>query len=383
MKKTLFYLILVYFVSCNNEQSNQNSIMNSPNIADNITNSLKKEIDIPIEIKTIRESENDYKGKYLHFVISNENSNVISISPTSDYFDKYVSKKRFSIDEIAYVDEGTGFNEFVTIEYYIINNSINTLNINGLDVIVEKSQIDDLPYLYIATEAKFSNTLTLVDESWYNWGSATLKYKILKKNECFDGTYENEKKINYFDDIKHVNFLSDLIEKGYDYNAVANAVGSNIDSIVVLIINNNNFYQYSNLFYPFEIGIDNSGEYYGFARINGELTFCNSDVKIEFSGKIQLSTSGGFGGWLELNDKFNIELKTEGENYVKHLPYITTIEPGGSERVRMTFKTSKSSNHIFKLKANNENGLMIESKTINLHFLVPKHNSRVEWDEIY
>lgn len=373
MRKLICLLLMICLFGCSKKQKLSNEAKSI----------LQINVDIPIDIKVLRENSDDPEGKYVHFYISKEDDNEIFIDPSSQYYDQYISGKNFSISEEAYVNEGTEFCEFLTMEYYIVNNTTNSLNINGLDIVVEKSEIDRFPYLYLATEAAHSNTLALVNESWYNWKNATLKYKILKKGQTFDGNYDKEKRIEYFEDIKRIDFLPDLIEKGYDYDAVVNAQRDDEyghdNNYIYLDINNDNFSDFENLFDPFEIGIDHFKDYYGFVRIEGELSFPENDLKVPFSGKIQLSTSAGFGGALDINDEFDIQLQTEGQNYVKHFPYITTIEAGGSERVKLTFKSSKSSNHILTLKAINDNGLTIESKKIYFHFLQPKHSERAKF----
>lgn len=381
--KNLFFLFIVIFTACGGNSPKTNS--------SNVQNDSKKSVDLPIEIKVVRENKSEKQRDYLHFYLSNESDNDIYINPSSGYYDKYTSGQSFNLPEVAYISEmgGDGYtenSEFLSTDYYIVNNTENALSINGLDIVVHKSEIDKFPYIHVASEEKYSNTLVLANESWSNWESLSFRYKILKKDEDFDGNYQKEKQIEYFEDIKRIDFLPDLIEKGYDFETVKNKYKSNLieqgihenkeDDCMCLNINNENFDQYANLFYPFEIGSAYEGEYYGFARICGEISFSESDFRISFSGKIFLSTQGGFGGGLDINDSYNVKLQSEGQDYIKHFPYITKIEPGGSERVNLTFMCSKSSNHIFFLRALNDNDLTIESKKIHFHFLLPKHSVR-------
>lgn len=375
MKNILLLATLLILLSCSSK-SRQN--LETP-IAE------PDKVDIPISVKIDSEKRNEQSD--LTFRCVEENDNSIIIEPTSPYYDSYISDSRMEIPMIAFV-EGmpTEWNEYPHLEYYIINNTQQAISINSLEIEVDNSQLDPFPYLRILTEEAHSNCLTLVNDSWTNWGNIILNYTILKKGEAFDGVYKKKKTIPYFEELKRINFISDLKEMGYDDQAVKQLSRGEYsepnESYVFAYITEDDLDKCASIFYPFEIGKNiKFSDYMGFARIYGELIFEDSEHKVLFNGKLSLSTPGGFGAGMEENDAFDVQLLENGQNYTKAYPYITTIESGGSERVGLTFMCPKSSNHTFRLKAINENGLIIQSKTIQLHFLNPKHSSKILWQE--
>ena len=127
--------------------------------------------------------------------------------------------------------------------------------------------------MYIATEEAYSNQLAIANESWKDWGSATLRYKILRKGESFDGNYDKSTTINYKDGIQRIDFTDDLINMGYDYFLLAENVMSEGGNYINLNIDDENLENCKDYFNPFEIGSIYGNSYGGFARIHASLKF--------------------------------------------------------------------------------------------------------------
>lgn len=354
----------------------------SPSTSNEVPVSDQSTIDIPINVSL--EHVDEYASN-IRFKLSNEDEEIL-IEPTSTYYDAWTSSSRLQVANIAFTGDGspTEYNEYPRLQCFIVNNTDQTLSINALTLCVESSAADPLPYIHIYAESAHSNTLTLVNENWVDWGKATLKYSLLKKGEEFNGQYSKQKTIPYFDDIYRVNFLDDMTEMGYDYNGLLQMVEytqSDDDDFVFAYISDERFEAYSRAFYPFEIGTINH-ECMGFARLYGKLTFSGSNHEVEFSARLSLSTEAGFGAGMDEDDAFDVQLKTSGDSYTLPYPYMTSIAPGGSERVALTLRCNQSTLHHLYIEAVNDNGLSIRSKDINMHYLNPKHSSKNVWQTI-
>lgn len=334
--------------------------------------------DIPIDISLKHIQNPDDQDYDLTYEIAEQDNDCIRIEPTSTYYDNYVSGVPFYIPTCSYWDSET--NEYPLLSCSIINNSNEDLSIDRLEVIVHSSKIDQLPYIHIFFEEDHSNTMTLINESYVNWGGMTLDYTILKKGETFDGNYRKSRTIDFFEDSMRIDLLDDLIEMGYDYERACKMCEEPISAeqpFLWLDINNDNFDEYSSVFAPFEFQnhIDAS-EHDAFARINGRITFQNSSHPVYFEGRISLSTHGDFGGACSDADAFDVELRTDGENYTLMHPYITKIPAHGVEKISLAIKCDKSTVHKFRINAINSNELVIASKEIYLHYLNPPHSSK-------
>lgn len=339
---------------------------------------------------SLENPENYYDYQYDISYKMSEYDDYLSIDPTSYYYDLYTSGNRFEIPNIAFIEDVTEWNIYPKIDCFIVNNTNSTLSINELTINVVSSEIDPLPYLYIASEEAYSNKLVIANESWDEWESAFLEYSILKKGENFNGVYSSKKVIPYFKDFYRIDFTQDLIAMGYDYAKVKSLDDEEYeDACVGIWINKGNYNTYKDIFLPFEIGIEyinNDGRiivdddrYSGFARIYGKLSIPEKSFSNEFYGRINLSTNGEFGAGMDEDDSFDVELKPIGKNYKIKFPYITTIEPEDSERIGLTILCQKSSLHSITIEAVNDNGLNIKSKEIKLHYLNPKHSSKKAW----
>ena len=371
---------LMLCCACGGNGNNKNS---NSSFDSNTSSPARQEVpDVPISISL---EHIDQFASHIRFNITDEDE-YVAIEPTSTYYDAYMSSKRLQVENTAFVsDMPTEYNEYPRVQCFIVNNTNETLSINALNLCVENSTTDPLPYIHLFAEEAYSNTLTLVNEGWYNWGKATLSYTLLKKGEDFDGQYTKQKSIPYFDDIYRVNFLEDLLAMGYDYNGLlqlAGNLGQNEDNdYVCTYIDDAQFETYRRAFYPFEVGTINY-ERMGFARLYGKLTFSESDHEVEFSARISLTSEGGFGAGMDEDDAFDVQLKTSGDNYTLRYPYVTSIAPGGSERVALTLMCSQSTMHKMHIEAVNDNGLSIRSKEIRMHYLNPKHSSKNVWQKI-
>ena len=134
-----------------------------------------------------------------------------------------------------------------------------------------------------------------------------------------------------------------------------------------------NFGYFQNRFKPFRLKKGNFDEYVGSATLYGSIKFDDSDFKVDFIAEICLSTSGGFGALSYENDKFDVKLKSSGEDYTIRLPYTTVIEPYGTEMIKLSIKSDKSSLHRFHVDIKNDNGLKIRSKDVHFHHYYPKN----------
>ena len=215
----------------------------------------------------------------------------------------------------------------------------------------------------------------------------------MKKGEKFDGKYNKNRVIPYFEDDYELDLIDDLIEMGYNLEAISKTLGEEIDNIkngFWIQIPEEKFEEWKRLFSPFEIGIneteeidengktiksfDEEAKYYGFARIYGQLSFSKYPLTVKFKGKIPLSTSGEYGAGNDIDDRFDVTLKPIGNDYLLCFPYVTTIAPGGNERINLRLKCEQSAIHHFKIKAVNSNDLDISSKNIHLHYIKPRHS---------
>ncbi len=394
----LFFGVLMGVYGCSNNPSEKKR---SVQVAENniAAETAPDAIDILLPIHTVRADHSDYDDKdkekdILIFQKTKETEQEIFIEASSRYYDQYISGKRF----YAPILQTFPFNlrEYLNLEIAIVNNTPNRLDIEELDVNVEKSRIDSTPFLFIYTSFYEINTLILSNESDFNWGGATLHYSLLKKGESFNGRYKKRKHIKYFDKYYQLNLLDDLTEMGYDFEKVKKEpsistetydnkeTGIQYTTVDLIAYSKEDSIKYSKLFYPFEFRrlektkINSHGDtivwtpFIGCARLYGKITFDHSDKVINFYSDIVLCAFVG-GADFEEEDHFDVKLKTDEDNYNLRYPYTTVIEPYGMEMITLTVKADKSSTHRFYLSLKNNNNLNIRSKDINLHFMAPKN----------
>lgn len=366
-------LSTLLFVACGRSSEKQS------NIKDLAVDSQTSEISVKLDYSNLRDESN------LHFNLND--GNVINIEPVSSKYETYKSGTDFEIEEVVVLnnDAPSEFIDYPRLLCYITNNSKEDLSVSRLSVNVENSELDKFPYLTIAAPAAYSNCIQLGNESWVNWGEATLEYTILKKGESFNGSYSESIKIPYFEHYYLIDFTNDLVSMGYDYNYVKSLDSSYSDedpyNCICPRITDENLA--SSVFSPFEICYDGEDWYNGFARVYCKLSFKGSKFSVKFHGNITLSTSGDFGAGMEEDDSFDVQLEPDKKNYQISLPYTTTISPGTTEMIGITLMAPKSSKHVFTIEAINDNNITVKTKPINLYFLYPRHSSKSIWRNYY
>lgn len=392
---TAFSLV---FMSCGNSQKKSNTSADNQEEAaivkiNDMAGNAEETVDIPIAVNLSNYTQ-EWHDMYLSFKITNEDDNNIYIDATSPYYDNYVSKKRFETYCPAWVDE-IGNMEYLMLDLDIVNNTTNCLDIQELDIRVETSKLDSLPYVYVVTESSKCNTISFYNASWFDWKGFTFSYSIIKKGEKFDGIYKFEKHIEYFDNFKTVDLLPDLMSLGYDFKKMCRIVyGDNFRldeytkrcniSIIDREFGIGKDYETicyiseeQEVFRPFDAEVyddyESSKTYRGVANLFGRIRFDINGEEVLFKSKVSLSDGCEYGAASNEDDHFDVSLKTMSNDYVLRYPYTTVIEPYGAERVSLVVKAEKSSNHVFYIDAKNENELNIRSKDIRIHYMSPKN----------
>lgn len=356
----------------------------------------EESIDIPIAINLAHTEDEDMKQLVdAEYEITRETDNAICIDINSAYYKHYTLGARFKVDQLAFFENSENV-EYLTMNLDVVNNTNERLSINELNVIVEDSKPDTLPIVYICTTQDHSNCLYFVNESWFNWKGFTFSYSIMRKDESFSGEYIKRIHIPYFDNYTIIDLLPNMKEMGYDFDGLVNNIRNwnirrnrenntdwDIEPIsydenykylgFCITENDDDFGYFQELFSPFELKKDIFDEYVGSATLYGSIKFDDSDFKVDFIAEISLSTSGGFGALSYENDKFDVKLKSSGEDYTLRFPYTTVIEPYGSEMIKLSVKADKSSLHKFHIDIKNDNGLKIRSKDVHFHHYYPKN----------
>lgn len=378
----------------------------------------EKRFDIPIAVTLNHDTD---------FEVVKETDDTIYLDWNNSYYKDFMSGKQIEADiTVEWPDLVKGY---LNVDLDIVNNSDNALDIEELDIIVANSTPDSIPFVYICTELDRSNTIHIINLSWFNWHGMTFNYSILKQGEVFDGTYPMKKHLNYFEHDTILNLLPDMISMGYGFDKLCKYMDSTdgyvqteediywfnrlldpskeFDDLIIDL--NKNDYEYliekfgdiedlggnryscicldiynknhaDSLFFPFNVrsevqslDYDEGDYYYGYARLYGEIAFDDSDYSLNFQAIINLSTHCEFGAGSDENDKFDVELKTQDSDYLLRYPYTTVIEPYGTERISLVIKSEKSSNHLFTISAKNGNGIKVKSKAIDIHYMSPRH----------
>jgi hypothetical protein len=400
-KNSIFYKLFLYgiiifsfiFNSCGNSSQKRKGMENCQNessvVLDKVLNLAGKEsVDIPI-ILNLAHTEDEEQKQFnpSEYQITKETDKDIFIDINSKYYKNYVSGKRFKVPRpnILYSEDV----EYLTMELDIVNNTSTTLDIKELDIMVDESKEDRIPFVYISTSNDYSNAISFINGSWFNWSGFTFLYKILRKGETFDGTYNKRRHVPYFKTRKTIDLLPDMKDIGYDFDRVVECVRQYIEEngwdFNPIEYDNDGYFlglgipkddenldHYRKIFEPFELIENEFGQMDGIAKLYGSIQFDNSDIKIDFIADISLF-GGDFGAASYENDHFDVKLKSKGSNYMLRYPYATVIEPYGSELVKLSVKADKSSYHKFYITIDNGNGLVIRSKNIHFHHFYPSH----------
>ena len=414
--------VFYVFTSCKPANNSKNTLLSSiqPAIIQDVSH------DIPLFVNIWKKHPTD-GDRDMIFKIVNETSDSVYIDASSPYYDHYISEKRFMLPIQVYDDEI--YCGYLNLQFDVVNNTDVILDIEELNINVTSSQPDSLPFLDMYTALVYSNAIVFRNQSWFNWRGFHFRYSFIKRGEKFNGKYQYNRHINYFDYDTIINLLPELIENGYNFKRVCESlfidfsekdydcicrrdydykrldklieegkeayepcepscyeticIGSSDTSIIDSI---------NTLFYPFEVEIevdtltfeteeveqeeDNWGAYRyyytGYANLIGEIEFDKSKYKVLFYANVILGVDCGFGAGSYDNDKFDVVLRNNDTNYMLRFPYTTVIYPGGSEMVSLTIKAPQSSNHIFNASLKNGNGLTIKSKDINVHYMLPR-----------
>lgn len=407
--------LLLFICLCCIVASGCNRPHSLKNITSQLSNSRQSDwADIVIGVNLVHPCEVD-----MEYSISKETDDSIYITSSCSYYDAYASGERFKAPLLTMFEESK---ENLTVQLDIVNNNDTPLDIEEKMIDVDKSIPDSTPRIFVCTEYNCSNTITFINDSWYNWKGFTFRYTILRKGEEFDGKYQYHSHIDYFEFSKRFNLLPELMKLGYDFRNVCRQFGDfssfekyNPRDCQRMIDKGHGFYegcednQYitmccermfassdtlSGICFPFEvtkvnyIGEDEYTEdndeytddddtstlhaYEGRARLYGRLEFDDCDFSVDFVAKISLFHYCGGAGVGE-NDRFHVELHTNDSNYQLRYPFTTVIEPYGTEMLTLIIRVPQASYHNLRFVFPNGNDKLIRSKDIFLHSINPRH----------
>lgn len=386
-------VISMVSVSCGssykkNISSDDNQMEAHLNGTDGLDEIAEESIDIPIAINLIHTEDEDMRQLVdAEYEVTHETDKDIYIDINSRYYKHYMSGTRFMADKIA-VFENSENVEHLTMNLDVVNNTNERLSIKELKIKVDESKPDTTPLIYICTTEEVSNSIYFVNESWFDWKGFTFSYSLLKSGESFDGQYKKKRHVPYFGSYTIIDLLPDMISMGYDYDGLIESIktfhphstddedtdDASSKCVELYITEDDEHLGYfQNKFEPFGLKKGNFDEYVGSATLYGSIKFDDSDFKVDFIAEISLSTSGGFGALSYENDKFDVKLKSSGENYTLRFPYTTVIEPYGAEMIRLSLKADRSSLHKFHVDINNDNEMKIRSKDVHFHHYYPKN----------
>lgn len=354
-------------------------------------------------------------GADMEYSISKETDDSIYINSSCPYYDAYTSGERFKAPLLSMFEESK---ENLTVQLDVVNNNDTPLDIEEIMIDVAKSIPDSTPRIFVCTEYNCSNTITFINDSWYNWKGFTFHYTILRKGEKFDGKYRYHSHINYFEYSETFNLLPELMKMGYDFRNVCKQLDKMNEYLDVspnynprdcqrMIDMGHRFYdsyeenQYytmccervfssadtlERICFPFEVTRDGYTDedeyadddtsslhiYEGRARLYGRLEFDDCDFAVDFSANISLFHYCGGAGVGE-SDRFHVALHTNDSNYQLRYPFTTVIEPYGTEMLTLIIRVPQASYHNLRFVFPNGNDKAIRSKDIFLHSINPRH----------
>lgn len=389
-----FVVISMISISCGSSPKKINTSYDNQEEAaivkiNDIEEITEEAVDIPISISLIHTEDEDMKQLVdAEYEVTHETDNDIFIDINSRYYKRYMSETRFMADKIALFENSENV-EYLTMNLDVINNTNERLSIKELNINVDESKQDTIPLIYICTTEERSNSIYFVNESWFNWKGFTFSYSLLKNKESFSGYYTKSRHVPYFNSFVIIDLLDDMIAMGYDYDGLIesirkryqhNSSNEDLDDMsndcveFSIMENDEDFRYFQDRFKPFGLKKENHlDEYVGFATLYGSIKFDDSDFKVNFITEISLSTPGGFGALSYENDKFDVKLRSSGNDYTLRFPYTTVIEPYGAEMIKLSVMADKSSSHKFHVNIKNDNGLNIRSKDIHFHHYYPKN----------
>lgn len=386
----LFYFLFILsiiFISCrrsdseNNQETSFTDILSGEEDNSNIKSSTPTHC-IPIHINLAHPTELTENSDMQYQIKKGKNS--IIIYPTSYNFDGFNSGERYMVRNHGYFDS-TEDVECICLEAIITNDTDVPISVDKLIFEVEDSHIDPAPYLYICTVEDTPNTIIISDEGWTDYGGFTLEYSLMKKGEKFNGKYTHKRKLARPADFLEIDFTEDMKKMGYNWDYL-NSNFKDQNNKYLFVSSDNYPGNPEKLFYPFEwsvIDYEYTNIYIGFCRLYGKISFERGHKPVEFMANLQLSTEGGFGGYLSDSDHFDVELFTNKANYKVVKPYHTTLQPQSTEKVSINMGCPKSSYHKFIIRATNDTDIDIISLPISFHYMMPRHSSKCEtgWSE--
>lgn len=321
-----------------------------------------------------------------------EENGIVNIFPNSGYFKRYCSEDEmeFNPERDVYCSD---YIDNPQVQVYITNNSDKVLTFDKLRVDVHSSKLDTFPLIYIEQAFTRRFGMDILNESWTNWGKMTIEYSFEKRGKPFNGKYDYFLIIPYFEDCATINFRPDIIAEGFDceklnryielnaeenyYNPPVYGHSTNSADVIFARLVGPNFSPelLSDLAYPFMYGYGMDNQPYIFTRIHARISFSKSKFKKKITGIIPLTCFYPGGAQDELVDEFDVLLKPVGTNYYVDLPYVTTLQPGCSERIQLRIKCDKSSRHNMNIQLFSDNQGVFISKPINFYNVNGRHSS--------
>ncbi len=434
----LTFILLVLSLLCS--ACNNNNASHSPlgTEVENFVSLFKYDdsTDVPLYLNVEKQFEDFLEAEvqyddFMGFKVVGEDEKTIRIDVDNKYYDLYTSAGRFKAPATVWFEYP--YAENLNLQIDIVNNKPFPLDIEDLIVVVERSEPDTIPFVYICTEEEKSGTISFYNGSWFNWGGFTFDYSILKKGERFNGKYKSTRHIDFFERDSVINLVPELIGMGYDFKRICQLV-SKLDGVPFdakafnkvcdpefdfripdnVVDAEGEHWDYvsdykdillcgigsvvkskkeaMNLFFPFETDFgdtetsDQQSErdefslrlelscMTAYATLYGKITFDNTNYSVDFIARVSLKgvCGRGAGGWE--NEKFDIMLQGNNSDYHLRLPYTTVIAPNATEMVKLAVKAPISSNHKMYIFLNNGNDLNIRSKDILLHYMLPPQN---------
>lgn len=382
-------LIFLMLQSCSGSKNKDNSVYDSINTDDVQESPFSLIIDIPVNDDG--DPSGDMVDDVVRYSIADWNDTIF-INPKSGNIYNFLSDKElpFHPEQDIYCSD---YIENPQFEIYVTNNGKDAISIDRLQLEVESSIIDPLPYFYIEEQYYYRYAMVVRNESWSNWGSMTIEYSFIKMGEEFNGQYNHKLTVPYFEDDAIIDFKQDLIEDGLnpdkleaylepidDYHEERIRLplyGRNATYSDILFRNLNrelSLNKVAELAFPFAY-INYYEGYVICALMHARISFSNSSFVKNIVGYIPITCEYSGGADNDLVDNFQIELKPEGNNYKVDFPYITTLRPGQTERIKLSIKCKKSSHHIMKIHLKDQQEIILSSKIIKFYNINGRHSS--------
>ena len=333
-------------------------------------------------------------GKYTNMTdqtvrprVTGDSEGLLEIATGSPFSRQFYSGNRIDVPMLMDYWEN---NEVILpkLNVYVVNNSRKTLNLSSLELAVSDSELDRRPYFNIATYlGENSHEMSVVSLGYSNEPYLELSYRILKKGESFNGSYDRKRVLPSKGGT--IDFLDDLVAMGYDYNAMKRANPQVREERVTrdgksavsrsVKVGSLSETQMERLFKPFIVKKEMVGSgryaeayYKVLAPIYGELRCPGSGKTYRFKGELCLGDSGELGAEMDEDGSYDVRLEETGRDYRIRYPYHATVEPGGSVKVGLTLYCRKSSYHHFKVGVKDENGQTVLSRNVSLQYFFPQ-----------